>query len=165
MFKLKYIQVKKIILLILLIASFSAYSQKSGFRSFRSSANRIGTQDPALFTRMLARQHNLNESAISDLHKKFHSNWGDLAVGLEMGNLSRKPMNTVVDVYEKNQGWGNIAKDLGIKPGSQEFHRMKRNLSLRNKEWSGEWNKKVSHSGKNKKMMPGNSSSKSKGKK
>jgi hypothetical protein len=82
-----------------------------------------------------------------------------------MGNLSRKPMNTVVDVYEKNQGWGNIAKELGIKPGSQEFHRMKRNLNQRDKEWSGEWKKKVSPYGKNNKMMHRNSPSKSKGKK
>lgn len=155
---------KNILLFLIIITSFTAVAQKSGFRSFRSSADRLGAQDPVLFSRMLARQHNLNESAIADLHNKFHSNWGDLAVGLEMGDLSRRPVNNVIDAYEKNKGWGNIAKDLGIKPGSEEFHRMKRNLSQRDKEWSGEW-KNVSHSGKKNKMMRGNSSSESKGKK
>jgi len=155
---------KNILLFLIIITSFTAYAQKSGFRSFRSSADRLGAQDPVLFSRMLARQHNLNESAIADLHNKFHRNWGDLAVGLEMGDLSRRPVNNVIDAYEKNKGWGNIAKDLGIKPGSEEFHRMKRNLSQRDKEWSGEW-KNVSQSGKKNKMMRGNSSSKSKGKK
>jgi hypothetical protein len=156
---------KKVILFLMIITSFTAYAQKSGFRSFRSSADRLGAQDPVLFSRMLARQHNLNESAIADLHNKFHSNWGDLAVGLEMGDLSRRPVNNVIDAYEKNKGWGNIAKDLGIKPGSEEFHRMKRNLSQRDKEWSREWKEKGSHSGKNNKMRHENSSSKSKWKK
>lgn len=156
---------KKIILLLLIITSFTAYGQKSGFRSFRVSADRFGVQDPVLFGQMLARQHNLNESAIADLHKKFHSNWGDLAIGLEMGFLSKKPLNTVIGAYERNQGWGNIAKDLGIKPGSEEFHRMKRHLSQRETEWSREWKNKVSPSGKNNKKMFRDSSSKSKGKK
>jgi hypothetical protein len=155
---------KKLLLFLMIITSFTAYAQKSGFRSFRSSADRLGAQDPVLFSRMLARQHNLNETAIADLHNKFHSNWGDLAVGLEMGDLSRRPVNNVIDAYEKNKGWGNIAKDLGIKPGSEEFHRMKRNLSQRDKEWSREW-KNVSQSGKKIKTVRGNSSSKSKGKK
>ena len=155
---------KRIVLFLIIITSFTAYAQKSGFRSFRSGADRLGAQDPVLFGRMLARQHNLNESAIADLHNKFHHNWGDLAVGLEMGDLSRRPVNNVIDAYEKNNGWGNIAKDLGIKPGSEEFHRMKRNFNQRDKEWSREW-KSVSHSGKMNKTVRGNSSSKSKGKK
>jgi hypothetical protein len=158
-------KMKKLVLFILIITSFTAYAQKSGFYSFRTSADRFGAQNPVLFGQMLAQHHNLNESAISDLLNRFNLNWGDLAVGLEMVNLSKKPVNMVLVAYEKNQGWGNIAKDLGIKPGSAEFHRMKRNLSQSDKEWSKEWNTKVSKSGKNNKMMPGNSSSKSKGKK
>ena len=33
-------------------------------------------------------------------------------------------------VYERDhgQGWGNIAKRMGIKPGSAEFHRLKRGM-------------------------------------
>jgi hypothetical protein len=38
----------------------------------------------------------------------------------------------VVDVYKKNRGkgWGVIAKSLGIKPGSPEFHALKRGDDL-----------------------------------
>ena len=37
------------------------------------------------------------------------------------------PPEHVVDQYRKNkgQGWGVIAKSLGIKPGSAEFHALK----------------------------------------
>jgi len=156
---------KKILLFLLIIASFTAYAQKSGFRSFRVSADRLGTQNATLFGQMLARQHNLSESAIADLHNKFNSNWGDLAMGLELHRLSKRPVTSVIDAYGKNRGWGDIAKDLGIKPGSDEFHRMKRDLRQRDTEWSQEWKRKVPPAGKNKKMKFRNSPSKSKGKK
>ena len=157
---------KKLLLLLLIITSFTVYAQKNGFRSYRNHADRYGSDNPALFGQMLARQYNLNESAIGDLHQKFNGNWGDLALGLEMGHLSKKPMNTVLGTYENNRGWGNIAKDLGIKPGSEEFHRMKRELNQRNTDWSREWDKKASSSGeKNNKKTNKKSASKSKGKK
>ncbi len=157
---------KLLLILFIIITSFTVYAQKNGFRSYRNHADRYGSDNPALFGQMLARQYNLNESAIGDLHQKFNRNWGDLALGLEMGNLSKKPMNTVLGTYKNNRGWGNIAKELGIKPGSEEFHRMKRELNHRNTEWSSEWDKKVSHSGKkNNKKAYKKSASKSKGKK
>lgn len=157
---------KKYILFLLIIISFAAYSQKSGFRSYRISADRLGAQDPLIFGQMLARQYNLNESNIVNLRNNFHENWGDLALGLEMGRLSKMPMNTVIIAYETNRGWGNIAKELGIKPGSKEFHRMKSDLNQRNAEWSREWNKKVSPSvEKNNQKKFKKSTSKSKGKK
>lgn len=157
---------KKLLLLLFIITSFTVYAQKNGFRSYRNHADRYGSDNPALFGQMLARQYNLNESAIGDLHQLFNRNWGDLALGLEMGHLSKKPMNTVLGTYEKNRGWGNIAKDLGIKPGSDEFHRMKRELNQRDTEWSREWDKKDSPSKeKNNKKAYKKSASKSKGKK
>lgn len=157
---------KKLLLFLLIITSFTASAQKNGFRSYRTHADRYGTENPALFGQMLARHYNLNESAIGDLHQKFNRNWGDLALGLEMGNLSKKQMNTVLSTYKNNRGWGNIARDLGIKPGSKEFHRMKSELNQRNTEWSREWNKKVAPSvEKNNKKAFKNSASKSKGKK
>jgi len=157
---------KRLLLFFLIITSFTAFAQKNGFRHYRTRADRYGSDNPALFGQMLARQYNLNESAIGDLHQKFNKNWGDLALGLEMGNLSKKPIHTVLDTYENNQGWGNIAKELGIKPGSEEFHRMKRELNQRNREWSRQWKKKVSPSvDKKSKKAFKKSASKSKGKK
>ena len=44
-----------------------------------------------------------------------------------LSSLSGKPVATVVDVYRKNKakGWGFVAKELGIKPGSKEFKALK----------------------------------------
>jgi hypothetical protein len=48
-----------------------------------------------------------------------------LAAGL--ASISGKPMALVVDTYKRNKarGWGAVAKELGIKPGSREFKALK----------------------------------------
>jgi hypothetical protein len=51
----------------------------------------------------------------------------DVYITLRIGELSGVPYGRVVDQYRKNKGrgWGVIAKNLGIKPGSAEFHALK----------------------------------------
>jgi len=45
-----------------------------------------------------------------------------------LGQMSGKPPDYVVEQYRsgKDKGWGSLAKSLGIKPGSKEFHALKR---------------------------------------
>ncbi len=52
----------------------------------------------------------------------------DAFMVFQLGQMTRKPPETVVQVYQANRGkgWGVIAKNLGIKPGSPEFHALKR---------------------------------------
>jgi len=52
----------------------------------------------------------------------------DAFMCFQLGRMARQPYQRVVDVYQtkKGQGWGVIAKSLGIKPGSPEFHALKR---------------------------------------
>lgn len=49
-----------------------------------------------------------------------------------LGELSHRPVNEVMKVYRTNRhrGWGVMAKELGIKPGSREFHALKRGEDL-----------------------------------
>ncbi|MEJ2032317.1 MAG: hypothetical protein P8Y63_04630 [Deltaproteobacteria bacterium] len=51
----------------------------------------------------------------------------DAAVVLWLGQHSRKPVRTVLKAYRsrKKHGWGAVAKSLGIKPGSADFHALK----------------------------------------
>ena len=51
---------------------------------------------------------------------------------LRLGELSHKSPDYVIERYrsEKSRGWGTLAKSLGIKPGSQEFHALKRGDDL-----------------------------------
>jgi len=51
----------------------------------------------------------------------------DAFMVFQLGQFSGRPADEVLDVYGPNRkkGWGAIAKELGIKPGSAEFHALK----------------------------------------
>ncbi len=44
---------------------------------------------------------------------------------IALADISDRPLREVLTAYEKSAGWGNLAKQLGIKPGSAEFHALK----------------------------------------
>ena len=52
----------------------------------------------------------------------------DAFMCLQLSQMAKKQPDTVVQVYKgnKGKGWGVIAKELGIQPGSPEFHALKR---------------------------------------
>lgn len=51
----------------------------------------------------------------------------DAYMCLRVAQLAGQPADAVMKEYRanKNKGWGVIAKNLGIKPGSKEFHALK----------------------------------------
>jgi hypothetical protein len=51
----------------------------------------------------------------------------DAFMVFQLGQFARVPSDRVMEVYKPNKkkGWGAIAKELGIKPGSAEFHALK----------------------------------------
>lgn len=86
----------------------SARSDGGSFRTSLSSRFRVGDAQVS--------------AVIGDMR-----NPGDAYMVFRLGELSHQPIERVVDVYENNRGkgWGVIAKQLGIKPGSSEFHALK----------------------------------------
>ena len=73
----------------------------------------------------------------------------EIYFALELSKLSSRSIDQVVEIYEvnKDKGWGFIAKELGIKPGSPEFHSLKE--QTKNKGAKG---KSKSKKGKSKKV-------------
>jgi hypothetical protein len=53
----------------------------------------------------------------------------DVYMTLRIGEVANQPVEQVVAEHKKSkgQGWGVIAKNLGIEPGSEEFHALKEN--------------------------------------
>ncbi len=53
--------------------------------------------------------------------------FADAFMCFQLGQMTYKQPETVVQTYKRNKGkgWGVIAKELGIKPGSAEFHALK----------------------------------------
>ena len=57
---------------------------------------------------------------------------GDAYMVLRLGEMSSRPTDYVIKQYksDKGKGWGVLAKSLGIKPGSEEFHALKNGHDL-----------------------------------
>jgi hypothetical protein len=51
---------------------------------------------------------------------------------LRLGEMSNQPIHHVIEKYktERGKGWGALAKSLGIKPGSRDFHALKQSQDL-----------------------------------
>ena len=91
--------------------------------------NRYGSRYRDPFIDELVRYHGAPRDLIEDLLRR---RWapGDIYFACALARLAGRPCRYVVDIWERDhgQGWGAIAKRLGIKPGSAEFHRLKRGL-------------------------------------
>lgn len=77
---------------------------------------------------------------------------GDLYMAAQVSVSIGKPFEEVVQTYEANKkkGWGAIAKDLGIKPGSPEFHAMKNSMKSKGGKGKGNANQKNNEKGNGK---------------
>lgn len=83
--------------------------------------------DPSEFRAKIAARFNIGGAKITAVMSNFPQP-ADAYVALRLGEMSGRPIEDVTDRYRKSkgQGWGALAKSLGIKPGSKEFHALKR---------------------------------------
>ncbi len=54
----------------------------------------------------------------------------DAYIALRLAEIANLPFDRVIKEYKSGQGWGVIAKNLGVKPGSPEFHALKSGQDL-----------------------------------
>lgn len=73
--------------------------------------------------------------------------------GYCLSSTSGKSFRTIMKMRSDKNGWGAIAKDLGIKPGSKEFHALKNSAIYKIDK---EKMKKVKKDKSNKKNKTGN---------
>ena len=79
------------------------------------------------FKAELSARYGISGSRFDLMLKKVDSP-GDLAVALWMGKETYRSVDAVVKQYrvQRGKGWGVIAKNLGIKPGSRAFKQLKK---------------------------------------
>ena len=124
--------------------NLAAKADSSGFRVKLATRFRIGDAEV--------------KAVISNVN-----NHSDAYMILRLGELSHRHYDDVLKVYGRHQGqgWGAMAKRLGIKPGSAEFHALKRghDLSYRkvasHQKSSGKHNSNSQAKHKNKKRGKG----------
>jgi hypothetical protein len=80
--------------------------------------------------------YNITEKKIDYLSAEIGMSAGDIYMTVELAKITHRSVDQVVEVYhvQKGKGWGVIAKELGIKPGSPEFHTLKNNAKSTEKK-------------------------------
>lgn len=99
-----------------------------------SSINAQAQVDFSAFSAELSLEYGVSIKKINELHTSVKMNGGDIFLALEISKLSKKPLNDIISIYKANRdkGWGYIAKQAGIKPGSPAFHALKGNAKNKN---------------------------------
>ena len=99
--------------------------------------------DPSGFRAQLATRFHIGDAQISAVLGNVSSS-ADAYIVFRLGEMSGYPTDRVLREYQsgKGKGWGVTAKSLGIKPGSKEFHALKRGHDLYNGQGSGKSKKK-----------------------
>lgn len=87
--------------------------------------------DPSGFRASLATRFHAGDAQIGMVLSNVH-NPADAYMVFRLGEMSARPVDYVMEEYKsgKGKGWGNLAKSLGIKPGSKEFHALKAGQNL-----------------------------------
>ena len=116
-----------ILSLLLPLAAFAG-----GLEDFLASVNIQAKADLPGFSAKISTQFGVPLPNVQAVVQRV-SEPADAFMIYQLGQMSGKQPDKVMDVYttNKKKGWGAIAKELGIKPGSAEFHALKSgNLSF-----------------------------------
>lgn len=118
---------KKIVFALLaLFITCGAAIAGGGLDGFLSNLNIQAKADINGFSAKLSAQFGVPEIQVRTVISAVKEP-SDAFMCLQLGQWTHKPTEQVVTVYKANQGkgWGVIAKNMGIKPGSAEFHALK----------------------------------------
>ena len=103
-----------------------AFSAHADLDTFLSNLNTQAKADLNGFSVKLAAQFDVPLPQVKVIIKTVDTA-ADAFMCLQLSQMTKKQPEMVVQTYKNNKGkgWGVIAKELGIKPGSAEFHAMK----------------------------------------
>ncbi|KIF83211.1 hypothetical protein [Noviherbaspirillum autotrophicum] len=98
-----------------------------GLDDFLRNTNVQARADMAGFSVSLSSQFGVNDVQVRAVLGSVGQP-ADAFMIFQLGAMTHQPVERVLQVYRSGhgKGWGAIAKDLGIKPGSPEFHALKR---------------------------------------
>ncbi|MDY6830392.1 MAG: hypothetical protein SWC96_00880 [Thermodesulfobacteriota bacterium] len=90
--------------------------------------------DPSGFKASLATRFKIGDAEVSAVLGNV-TDPADAYMVFRLGEMASKPPKEVLERYRANKGngWGNLAKSLGIKPGSQDFKALKSGGDLKGK--------------------------------
>ena len=137
---------RNLFFLILVFGFHSAVAQIS-FRTGNSQLdldlnviNAHASADFGAFKADMNVSYNVAEKKIDYMSGSLHMAPGEIYLALEISKIASVPLDHVLSAYRtnKSKGWGYIARQAGIKPGSAEFHQLKNNADAKKAKGAGE---------------------------
>lgn len=121
----------KILFLVWMVLLFGLSAAAAGDFDWIKGFNIQAEQDPSGFRARLAARFQIGNAQIDTVLSNIEKP-ADVYIALRLGEMSRQPVDYVIGQYKSNKGkgWGALAKSLGIKPGSKEFHALKQGQDL-----------------------------------
>ncbi len=119
-------------LFLLLLLFFAASSTvAAGDFDWMRDINIQAQADPSGFRASLATRFKIGDVQVNAVLGNI-TDPADAYMVLRLGEMCGRSPEYVMERYRsgKGQGWGALAKSLGIKPGSPEFHALKRGHDL-----------------------------------
>lgn len=107
------------------------YDSKTGDKELDLSLGKLNIEakaDMSNFIKDLSVSYGLPEKNVELMVTRDNMQPADVYMSVRLSNMTKRPLDTVVQEFRVNRGkgWGVIAKNLGIKPGSREFHALKK---------------------------------------
>lgn len=128
---------KNLVIILLVAVSYITFAQETARISFKTGDTEIDTHlndvngyaaaDINVFREDLTIKFKATKSEMDRYLVKEKIRPADVYYGYVLSRTSGKPFETVMKKYKEKKGWGSIAKELGIKPGSEQFHALKNN--------------------------------------
>ena len=100
--------------------------------------NQYGARYREPFIDEVSRYYGAPRDLVSDLIIRQRWAPGDVYYACSIAQIIGRPCRYVVDEWNRDhgQGWGALAQRMGIKPGSPEFHRLKKGFVPTYDRWS-----------------------------
>lgn len=107
------------------------FTATAGDFDWAVSFNLNSKSSPSLFLDKMSVRFGTDNSSLK-LVLKSTNNHADAYIIFRLAEISNRPISSVLQVYQshKGKGWGVMAKQLGIKPGSPAFKSLKDSQDL-----------------------------------
>jgi hypothetical protein len=117
----------------------SQFAPKSGDADLDKElveVNNTAKKNLANFKKDMLDRYLLKNEKVEELLNVKKMEPGDVAMAAKVAKVIDVDIDIVIGTYDKNKGkgWGEIAKQMGIKPGSKEFHELKNSSKGKSKE-------------------------------
>lgn len=135
---------KNLIISIVLFATFVTYAQEidnvevniidDETVSYLSDIDVYANSDIVSFRSELSENFGATDDEMDRYLSTEEVSPSDVYYGYVLSTTTNRPISSVMNMYTETKGWGSVAQELGIKPGSDEFHALKKNTFRIDKE-------------------------------